>query len=685
MKISSARQALRCVAVSMALAGAAGAEPAAAPQQPVLGAWGVETQQISSVIKPGDDFYRHVNEGWLKTAAPPPGLPYANAFVDAYLRTQTQLQALIDDILSSKPAPGSDEEKIATLYRSYVDVAKRNALGLVPLQADLDAIAAIASHEDAARIMARPFMKSLIGIGVSVDARRPQRYVVVAGQSGLGLPSREYYLATEEPFAGHRAAYAAYIADVFKRAGIDGGAQRAKAIVALETEIAAAHWSPAEMRDPVKGYRLMGMDALQAYAPGFGWRAYLTEATLGQTQELVLTTDTAVQVLARLFAETDMETLKSYLAFHCIDERAPVLSEEWEKANFDFHVRRLAGVQEQRPLNDRALSFLSGEFGEVLGRAYARKYFPEDYREQMNRMVDHLRAAFCMRLEANAWMDEATRREAITKLDAIVSHVGYADRWRNVTSVSFDPGDLVGNWRRIAAFELADAVKALGEPRRDWMWAYPAMEINAGYSPQFNSITFPAGILQSPFFDPFADPAVNYGSIGAVIGHELGHAFDDQGSQSDATGALRNWWSDASRAEFRKRADMLVQQYGSYAPMEGMTINGELTLGENIGDLGGLTIAYDAYQMHVRAVDGGKAPVIDGFSGDQRFFLAWAQLWRDYTTPAMKRQNLLTDPHSPGEFRANGTVRNFDPWYAAFGVDEGARMYLAPGKRVRIW
>lgn len=685
MNKSFARQALHCVALSMALVGAAGAEPAAAPQKPVLGAWGVETQHLSPSVEPGEDFYRYVNEGWLKTATPPPGLPYANAFVDAYLRTQAQLQALIEDILASKPAPGSDEEKIATLYRSYVDVAKRNALGLAPLQSDLDAIAAIASHGDAARIMARPFMKSLIGVGVSVDARRPQRYVAVAGQSGLGLPSREYYLSAEEPFAGHRAAYADYIADVFKRAGIDGGAQRAKAIVALETGIAAAHWSPAEMRNPVRSYRLLGIDALQAYAPGLAWSDYLSEAGLGEAQELVLTTDTAVQALARLFAETDIETLKSYLAFHCIDVRAPVLSEEWDKANFDFHVRRLAGVQEQQSLNNRALTFLSGEFGEVLGRAYARRYFPQDYREQMNRMVDHLRAAFHVRLEANAWMDEATRREAIAKLDAIVSHVGYPDRWRDFSSVSFDPGDLVGNWRRIAAFELADAVKALGEPRRDWMWEYPAMEINAGYSPQSNSITFPAGILQSPFFDPFADPAVNYGSIGAVIGHELGHAFDDQGSQSDATGALRNWWSDASRAEFSKRADMLVQQYGSYSPMAGMTINGELTLGENIGDLGGLTIAYDAYQMHVRAVDGGKAPVIDGFSGDQRFFLAWAQLWRDYTTPAMKRQNLLSDPHSPGEFRANGSVRNFDRWYTAFGVNEGAGMYLAPGERVRIW
>lgn len=675
----------RLILLSSLFAAAVAAEPSAAPTTPVLGTWGVETRHISPSIEPGDDFYRYVNEGWLKSAAPPPGLPYANAFVDAYLRTQAQLQALIDDILVGTPAPGSDEEKIATLYRSYVDVAKRNALGLAPLQSDLDAITAIASHGDAARIMARPFMKSLIGVGVSVDARRPQRYVVVAGQSGLGLPGREYYLSAEEPFAGHRAAYAAYIADVFTRAGIDGGAQRAKAIVALETEIAAAHWSPAEMRDPVRSYRLLGMDALQAFAPGFAWSEYLTEATLGHTQELVLTTDTAVRALARLFAETDIETLKSYLAFHCIDGRAPVLSEEWDKANFDFHVRRLAGVQEQQSLNNRALTFLSGEFGEVLGRAYARKYFPQDYREQMNRMVDHLRAAFHVRLEANAWMDEATRREAITKLDAIVSHVGYPDRWRDFSSVSFDPGDLVGNWRRIAQFELADAVKALGEPRRDWMWAYPAMEINAGYSPQSNSITFPAGILQSPFFDPFADPAVNYGSIGAVIGHELGHAFDDQGSQSDATGALRNWWSDASRAEFSKRADMLVQQYGSYSPMEGMTINGALTLGENIGDLGGLTIAYDAYQMHVRAVDDGKAPVIDGFSGDQRFFLAWAQLWRDYTTPAMKRQNLLTDPHSPGEFRANGSVRNFSPWYAAFGVGEEDRMYLEPGKRVRIW
>lgn len=666
-------------------AAAAGAEPSTTPRKPVLGAWGVETRHISQDVKPGDDFYRHVDEGWLKSAAPPPGLPYANAFVDAYLRTQMQLQALVDGILAGTPPPGSDEEKIATLYRSYIDVSRRNALGLAPLQSQLDAIASIESHDDAARMMAKPFMKGLIGIGVSIDAQRPQRYVVTATQSGLGLPGREYYLATEEPFAGHRTAYLEFIADVFRRAGMANGEDRARKIMALETEIAAAHWSPAEMRDPVRSYNLMSIDALQAYAPGLDWSAYLAAADLGRAKEVVLETDSAVQKLARVFAATDVDTLKSYLALHYIVALAPALSEEWEKARFDFFVRRLGGVPEQQSLNNRALDFLSGEFGEVLGRAYARTYFPQDYREQMNRLVANLRTAFRARLEANDWMDGPTRAEAIRKLDAIVSHVGYPDRWRDFSSVEFAPDDLVGNLRRVAAFERADAVKALGEPRRDWHWPFPAMEINAGYSPQMNSITFPAGILQSPFFDPFADPAVNYGSIGAVIGHELGHAFDDQGSQSDATGALRNWWSPASRAEFGKRADVLVQQYNAYSPLEGVKINGALTLGENIGDLGGLTIAYDAYQMHVRTENDGKAPVIDGFSGEQRFFLAWAQLWRDYTTPAMQRQNLLTDPHSPGEFRANGTVRNFGPWYTAFNVGEGDRMYLAPDKRVRIW
>ncbi len=658
---------------------------AAAADRPVLGAWGIETQHMSRTLEPGDDFYRYVNEGWLKTAAPPPGLAYANAFVDAYVRTQGQLQALIDGVLASRPEPGSDEDKIATLYRSYVDMERRNALGMTPIAPDLDEVRAIRDHADAAAVMGRPLAKSPMNAAVTVDSRDPRRYTVVLSQAGLGLPGRDYYLAEQEPYAGHRSAYVAHITEVFRRAGIDGGAAKARAILDFETQLALAHWTPAETRDPVKTYHAMTLQELEAYAPGFDWRRYWQATGLGVPDRMVVQTDSAIQKSAAIVAATDIETLRAYLTFHYIDDLSPLLSADWNDLNFAFYSTRLGGIPQQQSLANRAQSYIAVSFGEILGRAYARRYFPPSHREQMDRMVGHLRTAFRKRLEANAWMDEPTRKAAIGKLDAIVSHIGYPDRWRDWSSVSFTPGDLIANQKAIVRFSVADSVARLGEPRRDWQWGYPATEINAGYSPSFNSITFPAGILQPPFFDPAADAAVNYGSIGAVIGHELGHAFDDQGSQSDQNGALRNWWTPSARAEFDKRAAMLVAQFDGFTALPGLNVNGRLTLGENIGDLGGLTIGLDAYRAYVEEQLGGQAPVIDGFTGEQRYFLAWAQLWRDYTTPDTLRQNVLTDPHSPSEFRVNGPLRNMDTWYAAFGVKEGDALYLAPEKRVKIW
>ena len=669
---------------SLLAAGGGFAQTTPSDQKPVLGNWGIETQAIATDIRPGDDFYRYVNEGWLKTATPPPGFPYSNAFVDATLRTQGQLRALIANILASDPAPGSDEAMIGAFYKSYIDLATRNDLGLAPLMPQINAIAALETREEIAGMMGQSFMASFISAGVGPDAKAPQRYIVKVSQSGLGLPSPEFYLNAGEPYEGLRLAYAAYIGDVFARAGIADGKAKADAILALEARIAGLHWTAAQKRDPIKAYNLMTRDALEAYAPGFFWGPFLEAAGFGDVTELVLSTDAPVQALARLFGESDVETMKAYLTYHHIDLLAPMLSEDWEAAHFAFHDTRLSGITQQDRLENRAIGMLGVLLGEPLGHAYAKAWFPESYRAEMVELVANIRAALQTRLKTNDWMDDATREAALTKLAAITSHIGYADQWRDYSSVRLDPTDLFGNLMTLAEFEKADAVRILNEPRRDWMWPMNAMEINAGYSPPLNSITFPAAILQSPFFDPYADPAVNYGSIGAVIGHELSHAFDDQGSQFDPDGVLRNWWTEAARAEFNTRAAALVDQYNAYSPIEGMQVNGALTLGENIGDLGGITIAYDAYQIHVEKADGGQAPVIDGFTGDQRFFLAWAQLWREVKQPDVARQHLLTDPHSPNEYRA-ATVRNFAPWYEAFGVQEGDRMYLPPGLRADIW
>lgn len=673
------------IAFAIALPLLASTLAAKAADKPVLGTWGVETQHLSRTVKPGDDFYRYVNEGWLKTAAPPPGLPFANAFVDAYLRTQGQLQTLIDRILASSPQPGSDEAKIAALYRSYVDIERRNALGLAPVAAALESIRGVTSRDDVLMLMARPFFKGPIDVGVVIDDKAPQSYVVTLGQGGLGLPSRDYYLAPDEPYAGHRKAYVAYIADVFRRAGIAAGDAEAQAILDYETKLAQAQWTVTERRDAVKTYHAMTMPELEAYAPGFGWSRYFAALGLGSPPKVVLQTDTGLQKAAAIFASTDVSTLRAYLAFHYVNDMAPLLTADWDDRNFAFYGTRLGGIPQQQSLANRAQAFIAGSFGEILGRAYARSFFPASHREQMDLMIRHLRDAYRKRLETNAWMDEPTRQAALVKLAAIVQHIGFPDRWRDWSAVSFDPVDLIGNKLAIHRFELADAIARLGESRRDWQWGYPATEINAGYSPSLNSITFPAGILQSPFFDSAADPAVNYGSIGAVIGHELGHAFDDQGSQSDEKGALRNWWTPGARAEFNKRADVLVEQFNGYTAMPGLNINGRLTLGENIGDLGGLVIGLEAYRTFVNEQQGGKAPVIDGYTGEQRYFLAWGQLWRDFTEPDTLRRNVLTDPHSPNMFRVNGALRNVDGWYEAFGVKPGDAMYVAPEKRVKIW
>ncbi|MBX3531489.1 MAG: M13 family metallopeptidase [Rhizobiaceae bacterium] len=652
--------------------------------QPLLGTWGIETQYVDRAISPGNDFYRFVNNGWLTTAKIPDGFSRATAFLDADLRTEDQLTQLIAEIVASDAAPGTDEALIKALYQSYTDVARLDQLAIDPIRKDVDAILATETSDEIARWMARPFTSSVVNIAVELDSGNPKRYVVATWQGGLGLPAREYYLRPDEPFAGHRTAYRDYIRQTFERAGIDGAAERADAIVSLETKIAELQWAEAEMRDPVRMYNLMPVAKLSEFAPGINWSAFLAEAGFADQSEIVLQTDTAIQALAKLFAETPVETWRSYLAFHYIDTFADMLSQDWQAFHFAFHSTRLSGVEKRRPLEPRAVGIVSDMLGEPLGRVYVKHFFPPEYRAQMEDLVSNVIAAFRNRLVENAWMDAETRSEALKKLEAITTHIGYPDRWHNYSAVRLAPNDLVGNVKAIAAFQHQDQLTALKGPRRDWEWLFTPQTINAGYSPDRNLIEFPAAILQPPFFDPNADIAVNYGSIGAVIGHELGHAFDDQGSQFDPNGILRNWWTPAAREEFERRAAVLVGQFDTFSPVEGMYVNGALTLGENIGDLGGLTVAYDAYRLALEK--GAEASRdLNDFTGDQRFFMAWAQVWRTLATPDVVRQLLLSDPHSPGEFRVNGIVRNVDGWYSAFDVKQGDALYLPPDQRAKVW
>ena len=671
-------------AAAIALLLQAGA-PAVAGSQAEAASWGIDKDGISPTARPGDDFYRYVNEGWLETAKPPEGMPYVDASVEVYLATEQRIKGIIAEACETTDEPGSPEQMIGDFYRSHADMEPRNALGLTPIASTLAIIAGTQDRAGFARIMAYPWMDSFIGGGVLADVDNPDRSIAGVGAGGLTMPSLEYYLSDQEPYVGHRKVLRDYIADSFRRAGIDDPDGRAQRVIALELAIASRHWTLAQRRDVVRMNNVMTPAALKTFAPGFEWDAFLAEQGLSGQPRIKVMTDTAVRDLAQLFAATPVRDLQSFLMFKTLDAWAPSLSEAWVQAHFDFHGKRLQSTPQRRAAEFESIAAVNSALGEEIGRLYVAEYFGVADRAKVEEMVGYLSAAYAERIAALDWMDAPTRGEALRKLERVTTKIGFPERWHDRSGVRIRPDDLVGNQSRLKQWAHADSLRKLEEGTRPWEFAYSPQEINAGYSPSSNEIIFPAGILQPPFFDPKADIAVNFGSIAAVIGHEIGHAFDDQGSRQDGDGKLRNWWSDASRAEFDKLTEVLVDQFNGFEALPGLAINGRQNLGENIGDLGGLSVAHAAYRRYVAEKQGGKAPVIDGFTGDQRFFLAWGQLWRNITGEAEIRRRVLSDVHSPGEFRVNGVVRNVDAWYEAFGVKPGDKLYLPPEQRVRIW
>lgn len=662
--------------------------PVAAPAitgDAALGTWGIETDYVSDTVSAGDDFFTHVNQGWLDTAEIPTGFSSAGAFIDLYLTSEERVNTIIAEAAATtEAAAGTPEQQIGDLYRSYMDTDRIEALGLAPIQDELDAVLASTTHADIARWFGLPVHHSMMGIYISQDSGNPQRYLTHVSQAGLGLPNRDYYLDEGERYVAYRAAYVAYIANILTLSGVDNAETRAADIMALETALAQLHW-PAELaRESVPNYHLMTVTELEAYAPGFEWGAFLEAYGIADITEVVVNTDTAVQSTAQLFAETPVDVLSSYLAFHFVDNQTGQLPARFDEASFDFYSRTLRGVEEQRARDLRAIQFVNGRFGENIGQVYVERYFPPEYKAQMEELVDYLRAAFAARIATLEWMDDATRAEAQDKLESFLPKIGYPDVWRDYSTIAVSSDDLIGNARAISAWNLADERAQLNESKRDWMWYMSPQTVNAYYNPDSNEIVFPAAILQAPFFDPFADPAVNFAAIGGVIGHEMGHGFDDQGAEQDGQGVLRNWWTDFSREHFQERTGALVAQYDAFSPVEGENVNGQLTLGENIGDLGGLSIAYQAYHAYL-ADHGGVAPVLDGLTGDQRFFMSWAQVWRSKQTEDSLVSRLRADPHSPAQYRVNGVVRNIDAWYDAFGVTPDSDLYLPPEERVSIW
>ncbi len=671
-------------------AGGAGADQAAAGK-PELGDWGVDLSARDLSVKPGDDFFRHANGTWLKTYELKPDQTRYGSFNVLRDRSEERVKAIIEELAATPQKPGSIEQKIADYYASFMDVDRLNALGIAPLKEDLDAIAAIAAKRDLISAFARADLigtESPIGAFVSIDRKDPNRYLLTIGQSGLGLPDRDYYLAEGERFEKIRAAYRAHIARMLHFAGYDDAraAAAADAIFKLETELAKVHWPRTELRNRDKTYNVTTLDGLERDYPGIDWRGLFTAAgvDLARLDKINVAPPSAVKGTLKLIDETPLAVWKDYLTFHAIAGNASYLSEEIDDANFAFYGKVLSGQQAQRDRWKRAVQLVGARdgLGEAIGQVYVARHFPPSSKAMMVELVENLRRAFRERITNLDWMGPETKKEALAKLAAFRPKIGYPDKWRSFDALEIRRDDLLGNVKRVRAFFHEDEVSRLGRPTDRDEWFMTPQTVNAYYNPQFNEIVFPAAILQPPFFDPHADTAVNYGGIGGVIGHEMGHGFDDQGSKSDAHGIERNWWTPEDRKRFEERTAALVAQYDSYEVLPGQHINGRLTLGENIGDLGGLSIALYAYHL---ATAGQEIPVLDGYTGDQRLFLGWAQVWKSKAREEFLLRQLRSDPHSPAEFRVNGVVRNIPAWYDAFAVQPGDRLYLPPEQRVQIW
>lgn len=652
--------------------------------KPTYGTWGVDTTQGDSSIAPGDDFARYANGKWLDTFEIPADLPGYVSFTKLRLDAEADIKAIVEELASKDAPAGSLEQKVGGFYKTWMDTAKLDALGGEPLKAHLEAIYGIQSKSDLMRAYASLHNTGPVGVGIIPDPADTTRYIAFVGQGGIGLPDRDYYLKRDDRFVEYRNAYKQYIAKILSLAGIDDGGAKAGAILDFETRIAEVHWTQEDSRDIQKIYNPMSLDQLQALAPELDWKFVFDELKLSGVPTFLVAQPSAIDKEAEIFSAAPMATLRDYLAYHFIRTHAQYLATAFDDANFDFFSKTLRGVEQKRERWKRGVNEIDASLGDAVGQIYVARHFPPQNKAAMDELVANLTEAFKERLENNSWMDEPTREQALLKLSTFEPRIGYTTKWTDYSTLEI--GDsLLENALALTEFQWSDQLSRLGGPVDRELWNYPPQTVNASYNPLLNQITFPAGILQPPFFDLAADPAVNYGAIGAVIGHEIGHGFDDQGRRFDEKGRIRDWWTEAANDAFQAKADKLGAQYDSYEPIPGAHISGQLTMGENIGDLGGMQMAYAAYRRYLEQCCGGDAPVIDGLTGDQRFFLAWAQVWQGKYRDDELRQRLETDPHSPPYYRINGVVRNVDAWYDAFGVKEGDALFLDPEERVRIW
>lgn len=669
-------------AAALALTVLAAPAPAADLAAPRMGAWGFDMSGRDPATPAGKDFFAHANGSYVDHLVIPADRSSFGAFDSLRELSVDRMHAVLE-AAAADPAPSADRKRLATLYRNFMDEKTVSDLGARPLQPALQEIRAARSPKDVARLMGRAasgFGGSVFSVFISDDARNPQAYAVYLSQSGLNLPDRDYYL--EPRFERQRTEYRAYAERMLTLAGWPDPARSADAILAFETRIAKASWTSAQRRDRDKTYNPTDPSGLARSASGFPWAEYLKGAGLGGVKRVVVREQGAFPEIARIFADTPLDTLKAYLALSLTDEAAPYLSPAFDETHFAFRGKVLTGQPQQQPRWKRAVSLVDDQLGEALGRDYVAAYFPPESKALMEGLVGDIKSAMRGRIETVSWMGPETRARALEKLSKFSVMIGYPDTWRDYTGLDLKPGDLFGDVRRSREWDWNRRVARLNKPVDRKEWGMTPATVNAYYSSTRNLIVFPAAILQPPFFDPKGDMAVNYGAIGGVIGHEITHGFDDQGRKSDGDGKLADWWTPEDAARFNTEAAKLGAQYSAFEALPGAFIKSDLTMGENIADLGGMLLALDAYRTSLK---GAPAPVVEGLTGPQRVFYGWAQVWRSKVREDRARQLLSTDPHSPPRARVNVPIRNVDAFYDAFGVKPGDGMYLPPEKRAKIW
>ena len=691
-----------CATIALCGLGACAKAPTPATPQPTAKAApgaaatiGIDTAGLDRAVKPGDDFDEYANGGWRKTAVIPDDRASTGIFLAVFQKAEKRNADLIQGIGKSNPAAGSDARRIADYYAAYMDEAAIEQHGLEPLKPELAKIDAIANAADFARVLGSGLRADvdplnatdldtdrLFGLFVTQGLEDPSHNTAYLLQGGLGMPNRDYYLSSDKEMAAFRDQYQTYVAAILKQAGIADGDAKAKAIVALETKIANAQASIVDTEDVHKANNPWPTAEFAKRAPGLDWAAYFDAAGLSKQAQVVAWQSDAIRKLSALTASEPLQTWKDWLAFHAINRNASgLLPKAFDDLNFGFYGHVLNGTPKQRERWKRGIGRVNTDLGDAVGQLYVKQYFPASSKAQVQTMVDNILAAFDDRVGALDWMTPATREKAKAKIATVRVGVGYPDTWRDYSALEIRPDDALGNHARAEEQEYRHQVAKLGAPvdRGEW-WMTP-QTVNAVNLPLQNALNFPAAILEPPFFDPNADAAANYGAIGAVIGHEISHSFDNIGAEFDAQGRLQNWWTPEDQAHFKAAGQRLVAQYDAYEALPGLHLKGEQTLGENIADVSGLNIAHAAY---LKSLGGKPAPVIDGLTGDQRFFLAFAQSWREKTRDAALRAQIVGDGHSPGRFRAQ-TVRNLDAWYDAFPSQPGEKLYLEPADRVRIW